>query len=55
VGLFEEHGGDFGVLLGEDRLGLGFSVAKVSSVAAVSLAITGDPMGIKRDPQWMIW
>ena len=35
-------------------LGLDFSVAAASSVAVVSLAMIGDPAGMKRDPHLMI-
>ena len=40
----------------EGRVGLGlvFSAIAVSSVAVVSLAMIGDPAGIKRDPHRMI-
>ena len=40
---------------GRATLGLDFSAAAVSSVALVSLAMIGDPAGIKRDPHRMIW
>ena len=41
----------------EGRVGLGLDLLAVaaSSVAVVSLAMTRDPAGIKRDPHWMIW
>ena len=39
---------------GRVALGLDFSAAAASSVAAVSLAIIGDPAGIKWDPHRMI-
>ena len=35
-------------------LGLDFSAAAASSVAVVSLAMIGNPAGIKRDPHQMI-
>ena len=34
--------------------GLAFSVAAVSSVAVVNLAMIGDPAGMKQDPHRMI-
>ena len=40
---------------GSVGLDLDFSAAVVSSVAVVSLAMIGDPAGIKRDPHQMIW
>ena len=39
---------------GRVALGLDFSAAAASSVVVVSLAIMGDPAGIKRDPHRMI-
>ena len=39
---------------GSVGFGLDCSAAAVSSVAVVSLAMIGDPAGIKRDPQWTI-
>ena len=36
--------------VGRVALGLDFSAAATSSVAVVSLAMIGDPAGIKRDP-----
>ena len=39
---------------GRVALGLDFSAAAANSVAVVSLAIIGDPAGIKRDPHWII-
>ena len=39
---------------GSVALGLDFSAAAASSVAVVSLAMIGDPAGMKRDPHWMI-
>jgi hypothetical protein len=51
MGFFGEYGGEFGILGGEEGLALAFLVARASSMAAVSLAITGDPMGMKRDLQ----
>ena len=39
---------------GRVALGLDFSAATASSVAVVSLAMIGDPAGIKRDPHRMI-
>ena len=40
---------------GSTGLGLDFSAAAVSSVAVVSLAIIGDPAGMKQEPHRMIW
>ena len=40
---------------GSVGLGLDLSAAAASSVAVVSLAIIGDPAGIKQDPHRMIW
>ena len=40
---------------GRMDLDLDFSAAAASSVAVVSLAMIGDPAGIKQDPHWMIW
>ena len=39
---------------GSVGFGLDFSAAAASSVAVVSLAMTGDPAGIKQDPHRMI-
>ena len=39
---------------GSVGFGLDFSAAAASSVVVVSLAMIGDPAGIKRDPHWMI-
>ena len=39
---------------GSVALGLDFSAAAASSVAVVSLAMIGDPAGIKRDPHQII-
>ena len=40
---------------GSIGLGLDFSAAVASSVAVVSLAMIGDPAGMKRDPHRIIW
>ena len=39
---------------GRVALGLDFSAAAASSVAVVSLAMIGDPAGMKRDPHRII-
>ena len=39
---------------GRVALGLDFSVAAANSVVVVSLAMIGDPAGIKRDPHQTI-
>ena len=39
---------------GSMAFGLDFSVVAASSVAVVSLAMIGDPAGIKRDPHRII-
>ena len=39
---------------GRVALGLDFSAAAASSVAVVSLAMIGDPAGMKRDPHQII-
>ena len=55
VGSFlREHRGERGVFRGEGGFGFDFSVAAASSVAVVSLAMIGDPAGIKQDPHRII-
>ena len=48
-GLLGEYGGELRVFRGKDGFGFAASAAAASLVAAVRRAMTGEPMGIKRE------